>query len=114
MRDNRVPLAKVLSVSLEGEQLPPGCVAKVTVRCPHCQTLHTHRIYSHDSVRPSRTAPCSTDSRVCRYRIDLGAPAPPKRNVSQPRPVYAAGEVVTGREQRDDNAMHNYEPNWIE
>lgn len=110
----KFPRAQVLSVSFEGEEMPPGCVAKVTVRCPHCQTLHTHRIYAHDSVRPARTAPCSTDIWVGRYRIDLRAPVPPKRDVSQPHPVHTAGEFAGSREQRDDNAMHNHEPNWIE
>lgn len=108
MRDNSYPLARVLSVSVEGERLPPGYVGKVTVRCPHCQTLHTHRIYTHDSIRPARTAPCTGDKPVLRYRIDLGAPVAPKRNVSQPHPVYAAGEGL------NDNAIDVPVPNWEE
>ncbi|BCO56983.1 hypothetical protein MINTM008_23740 [Mycobacterium intracellulare] len=110
MRDNRYPLAQVLSVSLEGERLPPGCVGKVTVRCPHCQTLHTHRIYSHDSVRPPRTAPCTGDKPVLRYRIDL-APVPSKREVSQPRPVYTPAR---GSEHLNDNAIDVPALNWEE
>lgn len=102
-----LPVAQIFAVQLPGDGRPQ-CIGKVTVSCPYCTQLHAHRVFAYDTTVFARTAPCSTDESVRRYRIDLGAPMPPKRHVSQPHSVYAAGESL------NDTAIDVSEPNWIE
>lgn len=101
-----LPVANVVAVQLRHDG-NPQCLGRVTVRCPFCAHLHSHRVFTNDSLVFTRTGPCSTNTDVRRYSVDLNTQIP-KRNVSQPHPVYAAGK------DRDDNAMHEYENNWTE
>jgi hypothetical protein len=103
-----LPVAEIYAVQLPGDG-PQQCIGRVTVRCPWCKTLHTHRIWTNDSTTPTRTAPCTSDHPVLQYVIDLNVSVSvPKRDVSHPHPVHTAGE------NRDDNAFNETEPNWIE
>jgi hypothetical protein len=101
-----LPAAAIYAVQLPGDG-PQQCIGRVTVRCPFCTQLHMHRVFDNDTIEFTRTAPCSSDTEVRKYRVDLNL-AVPKRNVSQPHPVYTAGN------DRDDDAFNEIEPNWLE
>jgi hypothetical protein len=101
-----LPSADVFAVQLNSDG-PPQCVGKVTVRCPYCTQLHAHRVFDNDTIVFTRVAPCSSDAKGHRYRVDLNLTVP-KRTVSHPHPVYVAGDDL------DDNAFDVPEPNWIE
>lgn len=94
------PEAQVLSIDRE-----PG-LARYDVWCPYCSAVHHHQ-WSGTDTRFAVTAPCSGAQR---YRVDLRTVLVqrPKCNVSGPHPVFH------GASGRDDNAMHEYENNWIE
>lgn len=81
----RYPVAELFSL-----RLSDGGQCRFTVRCPHCHTLHGHR-WDGRHVAFDLIAPCSTDHDVRMYRVDLVAAL-----------------------DRDSNAMHEYENNWIE
>lgn len=87
---SQLPIATIYAVQLPGDG-PQQCIGRVTVRCPFCSQLHLHRVSDNDTIEFTRTAPCSSESVVRQYRVDLNL-AVPKRDVSQPHPVYAAGE----------------------
>jgi hypothetical protein len=101
-----LPDAEVFAVTLQGDR-PQQCLGRVTVRCPYCTCLHAHRVFVNDTIVFTRTAPCSTETDIRRYRVDLNARVP-KHGVPQSHPVYAAGE------DRDDNAIDVPVPNWEE
>lgn len=101
-----LPKANLVAVQLPGDD-NPQCVGRVTVKCPYCTTLHRHRIWTNDTIVFRRTAPCSSNGDIRQYAVDLNLTVP-SCDVSQPHPVYEAGEGL------NDNAMHNHEPNWIE
>ncbi len=92
-----LPLAEVFAVHLYGDG-PPQCLGQVTIRCPYCQTLHAHRVFTNDTVVFARTAPCSAGMPVRCYRVDLNARLP-KRDVPLSHSVHAAGESL------NDNAI---------
>ncbi len=79
-----LPEAEIFAVQLYSDG-PPQCLGHVTVRCPYCQTLHSHRVFTTDTIVFARTAPCSTDTPRRHYRVDLNARVP-KRNVSETAP----------------------------
>jgi hypothetical protein len=101
-----LPVAAIYAVQPPGDG-PQQCIGRVTVRCPFCTQLHMHRVFDNDTIEFHLTAPCSSDTEVRKYRVDLNR-AVPKRDVSQPHPVFAAGE------DRDDNAFDVPVPNWEE
>lgn len=85
----------------------PQCLGRVTVRCPYCSQLHAHRVFDNDRIQFSRTAPCTGDNPVLRYRVDLNAGLV-RRDVSHPHTVHTAGSDL------DDNAFDEPVPNWTE
>ena len=85
----QLPAAEVFAVTLGGNV--PQCLGRVTVRCPYCVQLHAHRVFNNDAIEFTRTAPCTGDRPVLRYRIDL-----------------------TAGSDRDDNAIDESVPNWTE
>lgn len=101
-----LPAADVLAVQLPGGN-NPQCIGRVTVKCPYCGTLHSHRIWSNDTIVFRRTAPCSTERDVREYAVDLNLTVP-SCDVSQPHSVYEAGENL------NDNAIDVPVPNWEE
>lgn len=82
-----LPVAQVVSVDYE-----PG-LARYDVLCPYCNRVHHHRWFGTDT-RFAVMAPCSNSAQ--RYRVNMPSAPPTKRN------------------GRDDNAIHEYENNWIE
>jgi hypothetical protein len=102
-----LPSAELLAVQLSSanECLDVKYLATVTIRCPFCDNTHKHRVFDNDSLAFRRTAPCSTDTSIRQYSVDLNLTVP-KRDVSQPHPVHG--------EDRDDNAFDVPEPNWLE
>lgn len=95
-----LPIAQLLCVDRE-----PGFV-RYDVLCPFCNAVHHHQWIGTDT-RFALTAPCSCARR---YRVDLSGAVGagrPKRDVSQPHPVFER------RQDRDDQAMHEHENNWI-
>lgn len=101
-----LPLAEVFAVQLYGDG-PPQCLGQVTIRCPYCQTLHSHRVFSSDTIVFARTAPCSAGTSARRYCVDLNARVP-KRNVPLLHSIHAAGENL------NDNAIDEPALNWEE
>lgn len=104
--NQHLPAAHIHAVALPGDD-NPQCVGRVTVKCPYCRTLHRHRIWTNDTVVFRRTAPCSTNGDIREYAVDLNLTVP-SCNVSEPHPVYEAGEDL------DDNAIDVPVPNWEE
>ncbi len=79
------PVAELFSLRLNGSGQ-----GRFTVRCPHCSTLHGHR-WSGRHVAFDVSAPCSNGRDVRMYRVEVASAL-----------------------DRDSNAMHEYENNWIE
>lgn len=107
---HHLPAAQIFAVQLVSNgscEQHTQCLGKVTVKWPYCTCLHAHRVFSNDTIEFTRTAPCSTETDVRRYRVNLNARVP-KREVSQSHPVHAVGEG------RDDNAFNEIEHNWTE
>jgi hypothetical protein len=101
-----LPVAQIYAVQLPGDG-PQQCIGRVTVRCPFCTQLHLHRVFDNDTIEFTRTAPCSTETSVRTYRVNLSL-AVPKRDVSQCHPVFEAGNDL------NDAAIDVPLPNWIE
>src|SRR5690242_18126484 len=100
-----LPVAEVLAIRLHGDE-DPQCIASVRVRCPYCEHPHPHRVFADETTAFDRTAPCSGNSPVLRYRINLNTRVPMCRSVSGPHLVAGTG--------RDDNAIDVPVPNWTE
>lgn len=81
----RHPAAELFSLRLNGNGQ-----GRFTVRCPHCDTLHSHR-WNGNHVAFDISAPCSSGRDVRMYRVDL-----------------------SGALDRDSNAMDEPVPNWTE
>lgn len=61
--------AQIVAVVLGSAQ--QHCLGVVTVVCPWCTQSHKHRVFDNDTTVFMRTAPCTTEKPVLRYRIDL-------------------------------------------
>jgi hypothetical protein len=92
-----LPTAEIFTVNLGCSK--PQCLGAVTVRCPYCATLHVHRVYTNDTIVFTRTAPCSTETNVRQYNVDLILTVP-KRDVSHEHPVFEAGEDLDDKATR--------------
>lgn len=99
-----LPTAEVFAVQQQNTG-QTQCLGRVTVRCPFCGQLHSHRVFTNDTIDFSRTAPCSTDHDIRRYGVNLTASLP-KRAVSQ--------EHVVAGEDLDDSAIDIPVPNRTE
>jgi hypothetical protein len=98
------PTAEVFAVQLHGE-----APHRVSVRCPHCHQIHSHRWFDNDGPVFRRTAPCTGDNPVLQYTIDLrSSPLPPSMR------RYVSGPHTVAGEDRDDNAFNVPAPNWEE
>jgi hypothetical protein len=91
--NQHLPTAEIFAVQLQCEK--PQCLGTVTVRCPFCATLHVHRVFANDTIVFTRTAPCSTDTEVRQYNVDLNLTVP-KRDVSQPHLVSSPASKQAG------------------
>ncbi|MCV7024872.1 hypothetical protein H7I77_16230 [Mycolicibacterium novocastrense] len=63
-------MAEIFAVQLH-DTGNPQCFGRVTVRCPYCAQLHGHRVFDNDRIQFTRTALCTGDNPVLRYRVDL-------------------------------------------
>lgn len=110
----QLPSAQIYAVRLHRDG-STQLLGRVTVRCPFCTQLHAHRIFADDPIVFTRTAPCGRgwDSPGQQYSIDLNVDVP-RRDVSQLHPVYETGELASGSEHLNDNAIDVPVPNWEE
>ncbi len=100
------PVVPLFSLQLSGEGQ-----GRFTVRCPHCNMLHSHRWYGNH-VCFDASASCGVGKDVRMYRVDLRAALAvkqTKRNVSEPHIVNRASG-----EHRDDNAISDVPLLWEE
>lgn len=101
---HHVPTAQIYAVRASGEG-PAQCVGRVTVRCPYCTQLHAHRVFDNDRIEFMRTAPCSAEADVRRYRVDLSLPT--RRSLSELNQTTAGDDL-------NDAAIDVPLPNWTE
>ncbi|MEE3805000.1 hypothetical protein [Mycobacterium intracellulare] len=85
----KLPVAQVLSVDRE-----PG-ITRLDVLCPYCSAIHHHQ-WLNAAARFTVNAPCSTGADIRQYH------------------VKAHSLQASNHDDINDNAMHEYENNWIE
>lgn len=84
-----LPVAQIVSVDRE-----PG-ITRLDVLCPYCGAVHHHQ-WLNAAVRFTVNAPCSSETDLRQYHVKVHSS--PTRN----------------HDGINDNAMHEYENNWIE
>lgn len=84
-----LPVAQVVSIDRE-----PG-ITRLDVLCPYCNAVHHHQ-WLGAARRFTVQAPCSTGADLRRYHVKIH---------SLP---------TSNRDGINDNAMHEFENNWIE